>query len=149
MRPALIVDLDGTLCNDTHRKHLYHTKPVNWNKVNQMMEFDTVNEWCLEIVKNFSYAGYQIIFLTGRMGTTEVEATTKNWLTRNIGSGVNYKLIMRPDGDHRPDTTVKQEIFINQIKPLYDVKFCIDDRESVTQMWRNIGLTCLLCDTTL
>lgn len=52
---------------------------------------------------------------------------------------------MRPAGDYRPDQIVKRELYEAHIAGQYDVLFCVDDRNSVVAMWRELGLTCLQC----
>jgi len=55
----------------------------------------------------------------------------------------SYKLFMRTTNDSRPDTIVKREIFEEHVKPHYNAEYIIDDRPSVCQMWRDLGLTVL------
>ena len=53
------------------------------------------------------------------------------------------ELFMRPTGDTRKDSILKKEIYDNHIKGKYNVKYVLDDRDSVVEMWREQGLTCL------
>jgi len=46
---------------------------------------------------------------------------------------------MRKTGDYRPDALVKSEILDDILKD-YEVKFVIDDRTSVIEMWQSRGL---------
>jgi hypothetical protein len=50
---------------------------------------------------------------------------------------------MRKYGDYRKDYVVKREIYEQLIAPDYDILCVLDDRNSVVDMWREIGLTCL------
>ena len=50
---------------------------------------------------------------------------------------------MRKTGDNRKDCVVKREIFDAEIKDKYYIKFILDDRNQVVDMWRKMGLTCL------
>jgi hypothetical protein len=52
---------------------------------------------------------------------------------------------MREDGDCRSDVEVKEEIYEKYLKGVVDIAFCIDDRQSVVDMWRSKGLVCLQC----
>jgi len=52
-------------------------------------------------------------------------------------------LLMRPYGDSRQDSVVKQEIYRKQIAPYFDVAWVYDDRDQVVKMWRDEGLTCM------
>ena len=50
---------------------------------------------------------------------------------------------MRPAHDQRKDHVVKQEMFDRGIRPYFDVRFVVDDRPSVVEMWRANGLSVL------
>lgn len=135
---AIIVDLDGTLCNVKHRRH--HIENKRWDKFYEELTNDKPNLWCLEIIRRFSLD--EIVFVSGR--PDNYRAKTIEWLRFFTNHG-DCKLLMRKEGDFRKDSVVKEEIYREQIKPLYDVMFCIDDRKQVVDMWRSIGLTCLQC----
>jgi hypothetical protein len=51
-------------------------------------------------------------------------------------------LHMRREGDCRPDSAVKAELFWRHVAPRWDVRGVIDDRASVVAMWRAMGLMC-------
>ena len=144
-RQAIIVDLDGTLCNKDWRQHLYDKTPRNWGHINAAAEFDIPHDWCMEIVRLFAMNHYKIIFLTGRAATKDSKRVTEKWLMQHVGPITDYELFMRPARDHRDDTIVKEEIYLRDIAPRYNVLFAVDDRQSVVQMWRDIGVTCLDC----
>jgi hypothetical protein len=48
---------------------------------------------------------------------------------------------MRPTGDNRKDSLVKEEILRNEILPNYYVEFALDDRQQVVDHLRGMGLT--------
>lgn len=139
---AIIVDLDGTLCNCTHRRYFLDEKSPDWRSFYESMVMDTVNEWCLDIVQAMYAQGNQIIFMSGR--SDKYRPHTEDWLLK-------YKipkhtgLYMRKEGDHRKDGIVKKELYEQHILGQYQVLFCIDDRNSVVNLWRSLGLVCLQC----
>lgn len=140
-KKAIIVDLDGTLADITHRKKFLETKPKSWKGFNSTVLTDTLNEWCREIMTHMS-SSYQIIIVSGRIDTLKEE--TVLWLERYA---VPYdEIYMRKYQDYRDDRVVKREIYLNKIKPYYEVLFVLDDRAKVVQMWRDEGLICLQCD---
>lgn len=57
--------------------------------------------------------------------------------------GVAGPLLMRPDGDDRPDWQVKTELFDAHVRDRYDMKLSLDDRDQVVGLWRHMGITCL------
>lgn len=138
---AIIVDLDGTLTDNSHRLHMFNDNIKDWTEINERSRYDLPVLWCQEMVNIYAAAGYKILFVTGR--AAQAEAVTREWLTRYISPAVNYQLYMRGLTDTRLDPFVKQEIFFRDIMPFYEVAFCLEDRDSVTRMWRSIGLIAL------
>lgn len=136
-KKIIIVDLDGTLCNADHRKHLVENK--NWNAFYENLVKDLPNNWCLNILDRFKLS--EIIFVSGR--PEQYRKITREWLVK-FGYA-SPLLFMRKDGDFRKDAIIKEEIYREHIEPDYEVMFCIDDRKQVVDMWRSIGLTCLQC----
>jgi len=53
---------------------------------------------------------------------------------------------MRPAGNTENDAIIKKRLFDENIRDDYDVRFVLDDRNRVVDMWREIGLTCLQVD---
>ena len=49
---------------------------------------------------------------------------------------------MRDKNDSRKDTIIKHEIYENYIKNKFNVRVIYDDRNSVVDMWRSLGLKC-------
>lgn len=141
MKKAIIVDLDGTLCNIGYR--ISYVQKGDWKTFFKKMNMDTVNEWCREIIKKFYNPGeMEVLLVTGR--PADYEKPTKEWLKAH---DIPYsKLIMRKKGDFRQDSIIKEEIYLAEIKPLYEIFFVVDDRKQVVDMWRSHGLTVLQCD---
>ena len=138
---AVLVDLDGTLCDVEHRVHHVQTKNKNWKSFNELMVHDELNHWCFELIEAMSDRGYKIIFVTGR--GEPWRAPTENWLIKH---NVKYEhLYMRGVLDHREDSDVKEDIFLEKIEQNYQVLFVVDDRKSVVERWRKLKLTCLQC----
>jgi hydroxymethylpyrimidine pyrophosphatase-like HAD family hydrolase len=137
---AIIVDLDGTLCNTEHRQHYMNKDKKDWIGFYSEIPFDKPNHWCVELIKHMSKS-YYIIFVTGR--PLDYEDTTSKWLQKN-GFGT-FMICHRKSGDYRKDSIVKEEIYKNHIEERFDVLFCVDDRQQVVDMWRSLGLTCLQC----
>jgi hypothetical protein len=144
---AIIVDLDGTLCNAKHRLHHIEKAPKDWDAFFAAAHADEPNQWCVDLIRGLHKLGeYQIVFLTGR--GEEDRKLTERWLLDHLPAGLvaNSDLLMRPADDRRKDTQVKTEIYETQIAPNYRVMLAIDDRCSVIQMWRGLGVPALACD---
>lgn len=138
---AIIIDLDGTLCNTNHRQHFMQTNPKNWKSFYNALSLDEPNRWCSALIEGMISEGFAIIFVSGR--PEDYREETIEWLKRHwFYSG---PLFMRLPKDFRKDCLVKEEIYRKNIEPFYDILFCVDDRQQVVDMWRELGLTCLQC----
>ena len=47
---------------------------------------------------------------------------------------------MRSEGDYRPDTIVKKELFDNHVRNKYNVVLAIDDRPCMVDLWNDLGI---------
>lgn len=152
MKDIIICDLDGTLCDITHR--LIHVKPKtkkDWSAFFDGIRDDAVNEavhavlqaWLNE--QDFEADTLvnderKVVFCSGR--PEHCRQDTLMWLINNYKGPVgDAYLYMRKDGDYRPDDVVKEEILHAHIDK-DRVLFVLDDRQSVVDMWRRNGLTC-------
>lgn len=139
---AIIIDLDGTLCNIDHRLNFVKTDgKKNWKGFFEGIADDKVNGWCKELIQLLCEK-HAIVLCSGR--PDDHKKVTERWLKENE---INYRyLFMRQRGDFRPDTEIKQNILDFEIKTRYTPYLSIDDRATVVSMWRSNGITCLACD---
>mgnify|MGYP003665107274 FL=1 len=159
MPKAILVDIDGTAAIMNGRK------PFDYNKVGE----DAINFPVWETISALQRSKYTIVFCSGR---ENVEFPGKSgdkyfrraympdndaveyptcfdltlaWLSKYCqlyDMDVNPPLFMRKQHDNRADWIVKKELFVDEISNIYDVKFVLDDRQQVVDMWRSLGLTC-------
>lgn len=130
---AIICDLDGTLAEITNRSHYDGHKCYD----------DTVREAVALTLAGVSAHVQHFLFVSGRPEMARQE--TMRWLrdkTPWAVSGWGIRLYMRQDGDFRKDAVVKREIFDKHIRNQFNVKLVLDDRNSVVDMWRSLGLEC-------
>jgi predicted kinase len=131
-KKAIMVDIDGTLAK------MHNRGPYDWFKVYQ----DKVNEPIAQLVRTYHNLGYEIVVMSGRDEVCFDD--TEKWLDDN---NIPYNILsMRPQGDKRKDSIVKQELFDKYVHPNYTIEFVLDDRNQVVSMWRSLGLTCLQVD---
>jgi len=129
LKNAYIVDVDGTLA------HMHNRRAYQWDKVGD----DLPKQDVIDIV-NALYAQHnEIIICSGRDGICKED--TVKWLNKHKVS-FDYFYI-RPEGDSRKDTLIKEEIYNNYIKGKFNVMGVFDDRDQVVHMWRQLGLTVL------
>lgn len=124
---AIICDLDGTLA-------LYDDK----GDLARHYDRDFINDECNQIVKDVisRYKDHKLIIFSGRNGKYKNE--TLKWLDKN-----NIKpdvFVMRSKNDARKDITVKREMYNDYVKDKYNIRFCIDDRRQVIELWQSLGL---------
>lgn len=138
---AIIVDIDGTVAHMTGRS------PYDYTQVHT----DTVDEhvrWLVNLVATYfdmRSSPVNVLFVSGR--DDECREATEKWLYDN---GVCYDALhMRPtgakdaQGNKLPDYRVKYDLFNQNIRGKYNVRFVLDDRDQVVNLWRALGLKCL------
>lgn len=129
---AILVDIDGTVAHNDGTRGFY-----DWHLVGS----DVVKENTVEVVKTLRDAGYRVIFLSGR--DSSCYNATRQWLSdvAGFGSADSFDLFMRPEGDKRRDADVKLELFNNDVRNNYNVRYVFDDRDQVVALYRSLGLT--------
>jgi predicted kinase len=123
---ALIVDMDGTL-SLLNGRNPFDASTCDRDPPNQPV-LDTVLLWQQSL---------QVIVMSGR--TDDCRPQTEKWLAQYGVKPVG--IFMRATGDQRKDSIIKQELFDRHVLGQYNVKFVLDDRNQVVDMWRSLGLT--------
>jgi hypothetical protein len=150
----VIVDLDGTIFDIAHRRHYVASKPKNWKAFNSAMHLDVANEHVVWTVRSFFNNGGRILLASGREETFRAVSENKLGelgiipidIAEHAKDAILYnKFYMRAAKDNRPDTIVKSEILDQMRAEGFNPVIAIDDRQSVVDMWRARGLTCLQC----
>ena len=133
---CIIVDIDGTLAHISDGRNPYDaSRAMN----------DTVDDAVSSIVAMSYQNDYKVIILTGR--NEEHRDVTIQWLEENgipydeLYTRMNYDLDEK--GNQLQDSIVKERLFRTHVQPRFNVKFVLDDRNQVVNMWREIGLKCL------
>lgn len=155
--PCIIVDVDGTLADCSHRQH-YVNKPClecagkivdncrcngsglavkDWHGFFGETANDPPIPTIVDLVKLLSKT-YKILIVSVRP-IDKCGKATEDWLNKH--EIPCYRLFMRNSGDKRDDTIVKQEILDRLDKS--KIALVLDDRDRVVDMWRQNGLTCL------
>jgi hypothetical protein len=144
-KDLIVCDLDGTLCDASHRVHHVATRPKNWDAFYEGVREDDIHGHIDTLLSALVFEplskwgpGMDIVFCSGR--PERCREDTQAWLTA-FGYG-GFTVLMRKDGDFRPDYIVKQELLDAHIDK-DRVLFVLDDRDQVVDMWRRNGLVCL------
>jgi hypothetical protein len=144
--PLYIFDLDGTLALCEHRKHWLEQKdnPDRWRRFYAECDKDEPNIPVLGIMDVLRLTGADVWVFSGR--SAEVRGKTIDWLARHT-SFMSWQwdtaLMMRREGDHRPDDELKKEMLDSMlIDDRQRLRAVFDDRDRVVKMWRENGVTC-------
>lgn len=121
---AVVCDLDGTLALINDRDPYDSEACIK----------DLLNEPVADLIKMEKSLGTKIILLSGRKEIAR--NATLQWLENYT---ISFdKLIMRKDDDYRRDDIVKKEFYDEQISSDFYVKYVLDDRDQVVNMWRKV-----------
>ena len=135
----VIVDIDGTIADCTHRLHWIQSKPKNWKAFFSQLEDDAPIMPVIQIVKSLYFTGHRIIFVSAR--NEECREGSEKWIAKHVGI-IPKILLMRKNNDHRDDSIVKKEILDKLREDGYDPVIAFDDRKRVCDMWRENGIIC-------
>jgi hypothetical protein len=146
MRPTrnIIVDLDGTLALERHRRH--HIKK-GWEYYFEHIHLDPVNESVLELLHAFEKT-HDIFIFTSR--PEQYRRVTEEWLQRH--DVPFYIMEMRRPEDtnleagewqkHKSDNDIKLEMIMrHQIGPA-NTMCVLEDRDEMVIFYRNLGFDC-------
>jgi len=141
---CLICDIDGTLALHGTRR-----SPFEYWKADE----DRLNTPILTLLRSLLYYYdesdeplLRVFIMTGRENLENengdtIKDLTSRWLKDN---NVPFdQILIRENGDHRPDWIVKDELYQKNIESKYNVLYVIDDRKQVIDMWREKGFTVL------
>lgn len=131
LEKAVIFDIDGTLAQMNGRS------PFEWDKVGT----DDPRMFIVEMARFYKQLKYDILVVSGRDGVCK--GLTEEWLNKNMVPFDEF--FIRPEGDTRKDTIVKEEIFWDKIANDYNVVGVVDDRPSVVRMWHELKIPNVIC----
>ena len=126
---AVLFDIDGTLAKNTSGRGWY-----DWSRVGEDEKIEDI----VNLAHTMQDIGMDVIYMSGR--DSSCRDTTQKWLQSH---GLWGELLMRKEGDIRPDDLAKYELFDQHVRDSHNIWFVVDDRPSVCRMWRKLGLTVL------
>jgi uncharacterized HAD superfamily protein len=141
LKRCFVFDLDGTICNVSHRRQYVATKPRNWDAWNKGL----INDVPVVAVQKVFQAlrndqEVDLIIVSGR--SDDYKEQTVKWLTDNQ---IFYdQIFMRKYKDHRDDAVVKGEI-ADEIQKTHHILGVFDDRQRVVNMWVQRGIWVFDC----
>ena len=138
---TVIVDLDGTLADNSDRQHWVAGNRKNWPRFFEEITNDKIVYPVLELIKIFHSCGFKIVVVTGR--PEEYRDKTVKWMIENNIDDFISCYFFRNSRDFREDQIVKRDILSDIRRAGFDPKFAIEDRIIVSEMWKSEGLFCL------
>lgn len=146
LQNCIIVDIDGTIANNTGVRNWYDGENVY---------LDAVKSEVLFVIDTFlQNTDIKVFIFSGRESTRQCSSETFRWLVEkvfpafpNFAEGCRRTLrhrppmlVMRKEKDYRKDAIIKKEMYDEHIKDQYNVLAIFDDRKQVVDMWRSLGL---------
>lgn len=142
MKNIIVVDIDGTIAKVGDRLKYLQQEKKDWDSFYEHCDEDKPIREVIAVVETLANSGYKLVFCTGRRKS--VRKKTREWIRRHmVLHNPSYKLLMRPDGDHRHDTEVKPEILAKSRYTPDRVLCVFEDRDSMVAKWRELGYRCL------
>lgn len=131
-----VFDIDGTLADPSERLPYIIGPNKDWDTYDSLVQTDKPIPAVITILRCLREGGYDTLLLTGR-GERTRDATAA-WLAEH---GVTYDwLVMRADGDNRPDTEVKMENLERFVAENGTrVQTIFEDRKRLAQAFRAAG----------
>jgi len=140
----VVFDLDGTLANCEHRNHLVHgVEKPDWETYYKLCPLDKPIWPVIELAAGLIRHGNRIEIWTGRSEVARADTVT--WLNTVGLKALRGELLMRPIGDHRPDTELKAEWLADARETGFAPELVIEDRKRMIDFWRSQGLVALQC----
>lgn len=151
MKIAYIIDLDGTLYDNSHRQHLIpadRSNTAGWVEFNCACADDVLREDMSDLVRSVLLSGREVIFLTGR-GEAAGEQTMQR-LLKDFNFIEQPTLIMRPMDCHTSAAEFKRDA-VKRIRDSerwagYDL-IALEDDPSIVEVMRGMGVTVLHIDS--
>lgn len=135
MIDCILLDLDGTISNCSHRLHYIETSPKDWETFFSKCFEDPIIGPVYEIVKQFQ-SNYRTVITTSR--PEKVRELTDLWLREH---DIQYDLLlMRKNKEFRKSPVVKSDMIDFIIEQGYNPMIAIDDREDCVHMFIKRGI---------
>jgi hypothetical protein len=132
---AVIVDMDGTLCDISTVIHL-QAEPDGFTAFHEACAKcppnQVVVDWCVDQ----RGLGHEILIVTGR--DAWAHGLTVQWLSQNFPVPL-AGVYMRRDGDFRSNVDVKREIH-SRLALKYDIRAAVDDDPEIVELWQEFGI---------
>jgi len=110
----VVLDLDQTLSDNTHRAHFLTETPQNWDKFlsPDLVIKDAVIDGVERVLTHFQELKYDLVILTGR--NEDLRDVTMRWLLEKLNLAIpDTHLLMRSPGNMLNAAEYKKEQLLN------------------------------------
>jgi predicted kinase len=143
-RKFMILDLDGVIADNRHRRLFIETNPADYKAYLEAAIDDKPIPQMIDMVKRLALH-YSVLIVTARP-IDICGKITEQWIKKHLnnnGLEDNYLyLFMRNAGDKRDSVEVKKEI-LGYLPPKDRIAMVLEDQEAIADMYRQEGLTVL------
>lgn len=137
VRDAVIVDVDGTLCDVSSIQHFVAERPRDFDAFYRASAGCPAHEEVVREIADARDRGLAVLIVTGRQ--RRWRELTEAWLADH---GVEYdQLYLRGDRDFRPDVAFKTDVLDWIRKDGYRPVHAWDDRPGVIKLWERHGIS--------
>lgn len=135
-RDAVIIDLDGTLVDTSGVEHLLEGEDRDFRAFQEAAISCPPNEAMVAVAREQAATGRAVLVVSSREFI---------WLDPTLDWLVEHEVphdavYLRIVGDYRQDVLVKREILDDIVADGYRALEAWDDKDRVTQMWREQGI---------
>lgn len=138
LKLAVIYDVDGTLADVSGIRHYVTDDPKrkNFQKFHAAASYCRPHEDIVHLAQTTAEFGIYNFVVTARNEMWRYRTTV--WLRK---WEVPYAaLLMRADGDQRPDVEIKKDILASIRERGYRVVYAVDDNPSIIALWKSEGI---------
>lgn len=136
-RSAIIVDLDGTLCDVSMIAHFVEGTEKDFPAFHAASADCPPNASVARSVRDAHAAGHGVLVVTGREFIWR--DLTLDWLRDHH---LPYdELVMRIVGDYRPDHVIKAEMLADLQKRGWSVAEAFEDQDDIAALWESRGIS--------
>ena len=135
-RDAVIIDLDGTLVDTSGVEHLLEGEDRDFRAFQEAAIGCPPNPAMVAVARAQTEAGRAVLVVSSREFIWL--DPTLDWLVQH--DVPHDAVYLRIVGDYRQDVLVKREILDDVVADGYRVVEAWDDKDRVTQMWREQGI---------
>lgn len=137
---VVLFDLDGVLCDNSHRAHLVPPKHLQhknsaWHDYVSECDKDTVITAGAELYKALLRHHY-VVIVTSRQEV--FRGKTERWLHTNFGG--NHLIAHRANDDESSPAEFKEKVLKDSLERGYEIIFAVDDDPAIVAMYNGNGI---------